>query len=128
MLFFDIPIRYNALDIFLFCLFIVILSPFPTILHENGIKVKRKDVRNYLDRDKMYAKTSDKSNYRARYKRALIQQKQGIIPDYKEEQKRLNKNYLVYVSIEMLNKKKIKYSKEMKNIVGKVPSMGYVSP
>ena len=97
-------------------------------MHENGIKVKRKDVRNYLDRDKMYAKTSDKSNYRARYKRALIQQKQGIIPDYKEEQKRLNKNYLVYVSIEMLNKKKIKYSKEMKNIVGKVPSMGYVSP
>ena len=97
-------------------------------MHENGIKVKRKDVRNYLDRDKMYAKTSDKSNYRARYKRALIQQKQGIIPDYKEEQKRLNKNYLVYVSIEMLNKKKIRYSKEMKNIVGKVPSMGYVSP
>ena len=97
-------------------------------MHENGIKVKRKDVRNYLDRDKMYAKTSDKSNYRERYKRALIQQKQGIIPDYKEEQKRLNKNYLVYVSIEMLNKKKIKYSKEMKNIVGKVPSMGYVSP
>ena len=97
-------------------------------MHENGIKVKRKDVRNYLDRDKMYAKTSDKSNYRKRYKRALIQQKQGIIPDYKEEQKRLNKNYLVYVSIEMLNKKKIKYSKEMKNIVGKVPSMGYVSP
>ena len=97
-------------------------------MHENGIKVKRKDVRNYLDRDKMYAKTSDKSNYRARYKRALIQKKQGIIPDYKEEQKRLNKNYLVYVSIEMLNKKKIRYSKEMKNIVGKVPSMGYVSP
>ena len=97
-------------------------------MHENGIKVKRKDVRNYLDRDKMYAKTSDKSNYRARYKRALIQQKQGIIPDYKEEQKRLNKNYLVYVSIEMLNKKNIKSSKEMKNIVGKVPSMGYVSP
>ena len=97
-------------------------------MHENGIKVKRKDVRNYLDRDKMYAKTSDKSNYRERYKRALIQQKQGIISDYKEEQKRLNKNYLVYVSIEMLNKKKIKYSKEMKNIVGKVPSMGYVSP
>ena len=97
-------------------------------MHENGIKIKRKDVRNYLDRDKMYAKTSDKSNYRARYKRALIQQKQGIIPDYKEEQKRLNKNYLVYVSIEMLNKKKIRYSKEMKNIVGKVPSMGYVSP
>ena len=97
-------------------------------MQENGIKVKRKDVRNYLDRDKMYAKTSDKSNYRERYKRALIQQKQGIIPDYKEEQKRLNKNYLVYVSIEMLNKKKIKYSKEMKNIVGKVPSMGYVSP
>ena len=97
-------------------------------MHENGIKVKRKDVRNYLDRDKMYAKTSDKSNYRERYKRALIQQKQGIIPDYKEEQKRLNKNYLVYVSIEMLNKKKIKYSKEMKNIVGKVPNMGFVSP
>ena len=97
-------------------------------MHDNGIKVKRKDVRTYLDRDKMYAKTSDKSNYRARYKRALIQQKQGIIPDYKEEQKRLNKNYLVYVSIEMLNKKKIKYSKEMKNIVGKVPSMGYTSP
>ena len=97
-------------------------------MQENGIKVKRKDVRNYLDRDKMYAKTSDKSNYRERYKRALIQQKQGIIPDYKEEQKRLNKNYLVYVSIEMLNKKKIKYNKEMKNIVGKVPSMGYVSP
>ena len=97
-------------------------------MHDNGIKVKRKDVRNYLDRNKMYAKTSDKSNYRERYKRALIQQKQGIIPDYKEEQKRLNKNYLVYVSIEMLNKKKIKYSKEMKNIVGKVPSMGYVSP
>ena len=97
-------------------------------MHENGIKIKRKDVRNYLDRNKMYAKTSDKSNYRERYKRALIQQKQGIIPDYKEEQKRLNKNYLVYVSIEMLNKKKIKYSKEMKNIVGKVPSMGYVSP
>ena len=97
-------------------------------MHENGIKVKRKDVRNYLERDKMYAKTSDKSNYRARYKRALIQQKQGIIPDYKEEQKRLNKNYLVYVSIEMLNKKKIKYSKEMKNIVGKVPNMGFVSP
>ena len=97
-------------------------------MHENGIKVKRKDVRNYLDRDKMYAKTSNKSNYRERYKRALIQQKQGIIPDYKEEQKRLNKNYLVYVSIEMLNKKKIKYSKEMKNIVGKVPSMGYTSP
>ena len=97
-------------------------------MHENGIKVKRKDVRNYLDRDKMYAKTSDKSNYRERYKRALIQRKQGIISDYKEEQKRLNKNYLVYVSIEMLNKKKIKYSKEMKNIVGKVPSMGYVSP
>ena len=97
-------------------------------MQENGIKVKRKDVRNYLDRDKMYAKTSDKSNYRERYKRALIQQKQGIIPDYKEEQKRLNKNYLVYVSIEMLNKKKIKYSREMKNIVGKVPSMGYVSP
>ena len=97
-------------------------------MHENGIKVKRKDVRNYLDRDKMYAKTSDKSNYRERYKRALIQQKQGIISDYKEEQKRLNKNYLVYVSIEMLNKMKIKYSKEMKNIVGKVPSMGYVSP
>ena len=97
-------------------------------MHENGIKVKRKDVRNYLDRDKMYAKTSNKSNYRERYKRALIQQKQGIIPDYKEEQKRLNKNYLVYVSIEMLNKKKIKYSKEMKNIVGKVPNMGFVSP
>ena len=97
-------------------------------MHENGIKVKRKDVRNYLDRDKMYAKTSDKSNYRARYKRALIQQKQGIITDYKEEQKRLNKNYLVYVSIEMLNKKKIKYSREMKNIVGKVPNMGFVSP
>ena len=97
-------------------------------MHENGIKIKRKDVRNYLDRNKMYAKTSDKSNYRERYKRALIQQKQGIIPDYKEEQKRLNKNYLVYVSIELLNKKKIKYSKEMKNIVGKVPSMGYVSP
>ena len=97
-------------------------------MHENGIKVKRKDVRNYLDRDKMYAKTSNKSNYRERYKRAVIQQKQGIIPDYKEEQKRLNKNYLVYVSIEMLNKKKIKYSKEMKNIVGKVPSMGYTSP
>ena len=97
-------------------------------MHDSGIKVKRKDVRNYLDRDKMYAKTSDKSNYRERYKRALIQQKQGIIPDYKEEQKRLNKNYLVYVSIEMLNKKKIKYSKEMKNIVGKVPSMGFVSP
>ena len=98
------------------------------IMHENGIKVKRKDVRNYLDRNKMYAKTSDKSNYRERYKRALIQQKQGIIPDYKEEQKRLNKNYLVYVSIELLNKKKIKYSKEMKNIVGKVPNMGFVSP
>ena len=97
-------------------------------MHDNGIKVKRKDVRNYLDRDKMYAKTSNKSNYRERYKRAVIQQKQGIIPDYKEEQKRLNKNYLVYVSIEMLNKKKIKYSKEMKNIVGKVPSMGYTSP
>ena len=97
-------------------------------MHENGIKVKRKDVRNYLDRDKMYAKTSNNSNYRERYKRALIQQKQGIISDYKEEQKRLNKNYLVYVSIEMLNKRKIKYSKEMKNIVGKVPSMGYVSP
>ena len=97
-------------------------------MHENGIKVKRKDVRNYLDRDKMYAKTSNKSNYRERYKRALIQQKQGIISDYKEEQKRLNKNYLVYVSIEMLNKKKIKYSKEMKNIVGKVPNMGFVSP
>ena len=97
-------------------------------MHDNGIKVKRKDVRNYLDRDTMYAKTSDKSNYRKRYKRALIQQKQGIIPDYKEEQKRLNKNYLVYVSIEMLNKKKIKYSKEMKNIVGKVPNMGFVSP
>ena len=97
-------------------------------MQENGIKVKRKDVRNYLDRDKMYAKTSDKSNYRERYKRALIQQKQGIISDYKEEQKRLNKNYLVYVSIEMLNKKKIKYSKEMKNIVGKVPNMGFVSP
>ena len=97
-------------------------------MHDNGIKVKRKDVRNYLDRDKMYAKTSNKSNYRERYKRALIQQKQGIIPDYKEEQKRLNKNYLVYVSIEMLNKKKIKYSKEMKNIVGKVPNMGFVSP
>ena len=97
-------------------------------MHENGIKVKRKDVRNYLDRDKMYAKTSNNSNYRERYKRALIQQKQGIISDYKEEQKRLNKNYLVYVSIEMLNKKKIKYSKEMKNIVGKVPSMGYTSP
>ena len=97
-------------------------------MHDNGIKVKRKDVRTYLDRDKMYAKTSDKSNYRARYKRALIQQKQGIIPDYKEEQKRLNKNYLVYVSIEMLNKKKIKYSREMKNIVGKVPNMGFVSP
>ncbi len=97
-------------------------------MHENGIKVKRKDVRNYLDREKMYAKTSDKSNYRERYKRALIQQKQGIISDYKEEQKRLNKNYLVYVSIEMLNKKKIKYSKEMKNIVGKVPNMGFVSP
>ena len=42
------------------------------IMHENGIKVKRKDVRNYLDRDKMYAKTSNKSNYRERYKRAVI--------------------------------------------------------
>ena len=97
-------------------------------MHENGIKVKRKDVRNYLDHDNMFGNTANQSNYRNRYKRALIQQKQGIISDYKEEQKRLNKNYLVYVSIEMLNKKKIKYSKEMKNIVGKVPSMGYVSP
>lgn len=87
-------------------------------MQENGLNVKRQEVRKYL-KTNMRGKTSKHSRYQSRYKNAMKMYKKGMIDDVKEERDRLNKNYLTYVTINLLSDKKIRYSKEFKKIAVK---------
>ena len=84
-------------------------------MKNNGLDVKRKDVRNYL-KSEIRGRTEQYSRYRSRYANALQLKKSGIITDVKKERDRLNKNYLTYITIKLLKDKKIKYSKDMRKI------------
>jgi len=89
-----------------------------TTLKDNGINVKRKEVREYLN-NRMYNKTGDTTRYRKRFVSLNKQFKVGMISDLEHSRKHLNKNYLIYVSIDLLKNKKIKYSKALKSFVKK---------
>ena len=101
-------------------------SVYKTMKNE-GFKVNRKDVRNYLNHDRMYAKISENYNYKKRVRQAKKAEQHGIIPDAKEEIDRLNRNYLIHVSIRLLDKKKVKYTKALQKIVVKNPMLGFTS-
>ena len=101
-------------------------SVYKTMKNE-GFKVNRKDVRNYLNHDRMYAKISENYNYKKRVRQAKKVEQHGIIPDAKEEIERLNRNYLIHVSIRLLDKKKVKYTKSLQKIVVKNPMLGFTS-
>ena len=94
-------------------------------LNQNGIKVSRKQIRDYLD-VKMYNKTGDSTRYRKRYASLNTQYKVGMIKNLQHSRDHLNKNYLTYVSIVLLKNKKIKYSKVLKSFVKKQTHGKYV--
>ena len=85
-------------------------------MKQNGLNVKRKEIRDYL-KISMYAKTSDYTRYRTRYNMGHKMLQHGMIKDLQHEHDRLNTNYLIYVSIDLLKNKKIKYSKPLKRFV-----------
>ena len=95
------------------------------VMKDNGINVKRKEIREYLD-IKMFNKTGDTTRYRKRYSSLNKQFKVGMIADLEHSRKHLNKNYLIYVSIDLLKNKKIKYSKVLKSFVKKQTHGKYV--
>ena len=87
-------------------------------LNQNGIKVSRQDVRDYLNTS-MYNKTGNTTRYRKRYSSLNKQFKVHMIKNLQHSRDHLNKNYLTYVSIVLLKNKKIKYSKALKSFVKK---------
>ena len=96
-----------------------------TTLKDNGIDVKRKEIRKYLNVE-MFNKTGDTTRYRKRYSSLNKQFKVGMISNLEHSRKHLNKNYLTYVSIDLLKSKKIKYSKALKSFVKKQTYGKYV--
>ena len=94
-------------------------------LNQNGIKVSRKQIRDYLYVE-MYNKTGNTTRYRKRYSSLEKQFKVGMIKDLQHSRDHLNKNYLTYVSIVLLKNKKIKYSKVLKSFVKKQTHGKYV--
>ena len=95
------------------------------VLKDNGIDVKRKEIRKYLNVE-MFNKTGDTTRYRKRYSSLNKQFKVGMISNLEHSRKHLNKNYLTYVSIDLLKSKKIKYSKALKSFVKKQTYGKYV--
>lgn len=97
-------------------------------MKDNGFKVSRKEIREYLNHDKMFGKFQDHSDYRASYDIQYKSMKMGVIKDYKQAQKIINRNYLIHVAIVLLNNEQIEYAGEVMNIVAKNPFLGYESP
>ena len=94
-------------------------------LNQNGIKVSRKQIRDYLYVE-MYNKTGNTTRYRKRYSSLNKQFKAHMIKDLQHSRDHLNKNYLTYVSIVLLKNKKIKYSKALKSFIKKQTHGKYV--
>ena len=92
---------------------------------QNGLNVRRKAVRDYLD-TKIYARESQFTRYRKRYANTLKELHVGMIKDVQRARDRLNKNYLTYVSISLLKNKKIKYTRTLSLFVHKQTIGKYV--
>ena len=85
-------------------------------MKEVGYDIRRKDVRELLYDKSLFNSASSK--YRERLKKITKERYE----DVRKAKERLNHNYLAKVTIELIEKKEIRYNKKMKTYITKMPN------
>ena len=94
-------------------------------MSQNGFNVRRKAIREYLTTN-LYGRESQYARYQKRYANTRKELNVGMIKDLQRARDRLNKNYLIYITITQLKAKKIQYRGNVSKFIHKQMMGKYV--